>query len=329
MPISKLIIRLIISRPKTKPAAAILFTLAAVFVLAAGCGASSAQSDEPPADLQPIRGPVSEDGLQAILATPDLGIGRHRVAFTLVSQDGLVDAPSAAVQSFYAPTGDPTKSEFDEQPTQTALAIFRPFPLVERGIYSTRLTFDRAGQWSIRATTLGSDGAARQASIQFQVAESTQTPAVGDPAIPSRNRTAADVERLSQLTTGSLRDADLYRLTIADAIANAAEDRKPTVVVIASPAFCINAVCGPQVDVLAQLADEYAGRANFIHIDYYDNPEEIQGDLSRARVSQAVLEWRLPSAEWTFIIDADGIVAGRFEGFAPIDELRQALKKTL
>ena len=103
----------------------------------------------------------------------------------------------------------------------------------------------------------------------------------------------------------------------------------PSVVVMASPAFCTNAVCGPQVEVLRQLKDTYSGRANFIHVDIYDNPHEIQGDLDRAVISPTVLEWSLPSTEWSFVIDPSGVISGRFESFATFDELEAALKKVL
>ena len=127
------------------------------------------------------------------------------------------------------------------------------------------------------------------------------------------------------MTTGSLQDPDLYQVSLDRAIAN----EKPTVVVFASPAFCQNAVCGPQVDVLQELKNSYKSDANFVHVDFYDNPQEIQGDLDRAVISPAVREWRLPSIEWTFVIDKQGIVTARFEGFATFDEVNGALQKVL
>ena len=289
---------------------------------AAAPSVAPAAADEPPVALELIKGPLSEDGLQAIFATPDLGTGRHRVAFALTSRTGLIDGPTATVQSFYDP--DPEVETWGE-PVQTALAVFNPFPLVERGLYATHLNFDRTGPWAIRATVFGDNGASRQASLFFEVPERTRAPAVGDAAPRSENRTAADVERLSQLTTGSLQDPDLYLLTIAEAV----DSGLPTVIVMASPAFCTNAVCGPQVEVLQELKDEFKGQANFIHVDYYDNPEEIQGDLSRAVVSPVAKEWGLPSTEWSFVVDREGIVSGRFEGFTALEELRQALEREL
>ena len=138
-------------------------------------------------------------------------------------------------------------------------------------------------------------------------------------------KTVDDVDSLSQLSTGSLLDPELYQTTIANSLASGVS----TVIVFASPAFCANAVCGPQVDVLQQLKDRYRGQANFIHVDFYDNPDEIQGDLSRARLSPAVLEWGLPSIEWTFVIDAQGAVSARFEAFATFEEVEEALLRVL
>ncbi len=314
--------------------ALLLLTLAAV---ASGCadnpetaGRTAIESPPPPQEIRPeertppseialIKGPVSEDGLQAIFATPDLGVGKNRFAFVVTSKTGLVRSPTATVSSFYVgERGD------GPVPKQTALAIFRPFPLVSRGLYATQLTFDAPGEWSVEIK-VPDDGTSRTLHLSFPVAESTAAPLTGVPAIASRSKIIGDVERLSQLSTGSMIDPDLYQITISDAV----ESGLPTVVVMASPAFCTNAVCGPQVEVLQQLKDEFQDQANFIHVDYYDNPEEIQGDLDRARVSPTVREWNLPSTEWSFVIDRQGIITGRFESFTTLEELRVALRSVL
>ena len=306
-----------------KIASTLLAALSIGLILACSQSTQSvpeSESNAPPEEIPLIKGPVSEDGLQAIFATPDIAPGKHRVAFALTSQTGLVKALSATVQSFYDPQADSL-----DDPAQTALALFHPFPLVERGLYVTNLTFDQPGKWAIQATVLGGDGLPKKAALHFDVPEKTHAPAVGEAAIPSHSKTIHDVDQLSQLTTGSMQDEDLYQISIADAI----ENDLPTVIVMASPAFCINAVCGPQVEVLRDLKNEFPNQANFIHVDYYDNPEQIQGDLNRAVLSPVVREWRLPSAEWSFVIDRDGVIAARFEGFTPLQELRQALKKNL
>ena len=266
-----------------------------------------------------IEGPVSPEGMQAIFGTPDLGVGDNRVTFVLTSQTGVVRDPAVGVSSFFLT--DPASG--GEQ-RQTALAVFRPWPFGGRGLYTTRLNFDAPGRWRIEMTLLGKPGAS-PVELAFDVKEAPLAPAVGEPSVRSVSKTVADVASSSELTTGSMYDEELYQLTISEAV----ESGLPSVVVMASPAFCTNAVCGPQVEVLQQLKDSYRGRANFIHVDIYDNPQEIQGDLDRAIISPTVLEWNLPSTEWSFVIDSDGIISARFESFATIDELEAALKQVL
>ena len=299
--------------------------LAGIIVLVIACSQGEGEGERPTPtaestarvdQIELIKGPLSPDSLQAIFGTPDLGVGRNRVAFVVTSKTGLVSEPAASVTSIrFADDSSAGES------VQTALAVFRPWPHSVRGSYTTELDFDQAGRWGLDISILDPTGPPRLVQLFFDVSESPIAPAVGSVSPASRNKTLDDVADIKELTTGSLRDPDLYMTTIADGI----KSGLPTVVVMASPAFCTNAVCGPQVEVLRDLKDKYAGQANFIHVDFYDNPDEIQGDLDRARLSPTVLEWDLPSSEWSFVIDRDGVIAERFEAFATLDELERAL----
>ncbi len=303
-----------------------------VFVMACSSAAPAPAQEAPPAaddtiSLRPderplIEGPLSADGTRAIFATSDLGVGKNRVGFVLTGESGLVRLPAAAVSSYYLASEGDTTGEM----RQTALATFRNWPYGTRGLYTTDMTFDNPGRWRLDIGVIDIDtGESRRAELFFEVMERPETPAVGDPAIRSDTPTLSDVESIEQLTTGTLNDPELYHVSLADAV----QSGKPTVVVMASPAFCTNAVCGPQVDVLRDLKDAYKGQANFIHVDFYANPHEIQGDLSRAVLSPTVVEWKLPSIEWTFVIDREGVVGARFESFATFDEVEEALKEAL
>ena len=265
-------------------------------------------------------GPRSAEGLQAILGTGDLGVGENRFGFVMTSQTGFVTEPSVKLSTRFVPDrGD------ESDVVQKATAYFQPWPYGNRGMYAGDLEFDRAGTWRVEIEVVAQDGFPAVAELIVEVRESTSAPNVGEPAIRSVTRTLEDVESLAELSTGSKQDEDLYRTTLAAAI----DSGMPTVVVFASPAFCTNAVCGPQVEVLKELKDLYKDEANFVHVDFYDNPHEIQGDLDRARISTAVTEWSLPSIEWTFVIDGSGTVTARFEGFATLSEVEAALKPLL
>ena len=101
------------------------------------------------------------------------------------------------------------------------------------------------------------------------------------------------------------------------------------------PAFCVSATCGPQVDAVSELKDAYRGQADFVHVEIYADPQAIQGDLAQAELAPAVVEWgftALPhwfNESWVFILDGQGIVKQRFEGFATKDELETVLREVL
>jgi len=65
-----------------------------------------------------------------------------------------------------------------------------------------------------------------------------------------------------------------------------------------------------------------------MHVELYDNPEKILGNPTNKKLSQAVLEWNLPSTEWTFII-VEKKIAAKYEGFVTKQEIISDLQKIL
>ena len=263
-----------------------------------------------------------ENGLITIQATTDLGVGTGRFAFVLTEPGGLVKFPAVKARTFFYPGGYEGERE---GPVEEQLAVFREFPFGTRGVYAADYTFDRSGEWGIEVSLPRPDGSTLTTEHRFVVKDVTTAPDVGDRPPDGRNRTLADVESIKELTTGSLRDRELYDLSIPDALASG----RPFTVVFASPAFCTTAVCGPQVDVLSELNATYGDRMDFIHIDLFINPHEIKGDLDLAVHTPLLMEWGLFTDEWTFVMDASGTVIGRFEGFSPYSELEETILRTL
>ncbi|MPZ99004.1 MAG: hypothetical protein GEU80_06620 [Dehalococcoidia bacterium] len=303
----------------------LLGALAFGMLLVMGCG----DGDPPAEGAERILGLLGdqyptyrdeETGLQAILGTPDLGVGRHRVAFVLQDEDGIVRLPVLPVRTW--PVDDALGGATS---VAEATARFHEFPLGTRGLYGLTADFDHAGDWALEVQVPRSDGSVAEMRFTFPIPEEPSAPDIGDPVPASEQRTAADVGSLEELTTSSEIDPQLYDTTVAEAL----EGGKPFVVVFASPAFCTNALCGPQVEVLSELREEYGDRARFVHIDLYENPHEIQGDLSRARRTPVLEEWGIHTDEWTFVVDAEGRVTARFEAFVTREELAAALERTL
>ena len=145
-------------------------------------------------------------------------------------------------------------------------------------------------------------------TIDLEVAEESPIPGIGERPPRSQTKTLAEVEGIEKLTTDYDADEELYRITVAEAI----ESPRPAVVVFASPAFCTSPTCGPQVDTVKELKADYRGRADFVHVEIYDRPEEIQGDLDQADFAAAVEEWGFTSVphwfneSWVFIINDRG-----------------------
>ena len=84
------------------------------------------------------------------------------------------------------------------------------------------------------------------------------------------------------------------------------------------------------MNIVKEIKDEYADRMNFIHVEVYDNPADIREQgLSAARSVPALAEWGLPSEPWTFVVDGDGIVRAKYEGFIDSDELEVAISEVL
>jgi hypothetical protein len=303
----------------------LLVLVAVAFALLASACAGEAAPDGA-GEVRDLWGyPVFRDeasGILVIFGTPDLGVGTHRVAFVMQDDEDLVRLPVLDVESFFHAEGARADST---GPVESARARFYEFPFGSRGLYSATLTFDRPGTWRVEALVPRPDGTVPRIAFTFPVPERPLAPDVGDLAPPSINRTLTDVGSIAELTTGAEPDPALYQKTVAQTL----DEGRPFVLVFASPAFCTNALCGPQVEMLTEIREDYEERLDFIHIDIYENPHEIRGDLSRAVRSPILQEWGIETDEWTFVVGSDGRVAARFEAFAPRVELEAALQGAL
>ena len=268
--------------------------------------------------------PAAEEGepsaVRVVLASGDLAVGSNRFAFGVLDSDSRpIRVPEATATFLYV---DVSPAEVRAQ----ALAEFVRWPSGRAGVYVIGdMPFDQAGRWGLIVEVTTEDGVDHVGQVGFIVNVESSSPAVGTAAPRSVNRTASDVSDLAELTTAPRPDPDLYQMTIAEAIASGA----PTVITFATPAFCQSATCGPQVEVISAIKDRHKGQANFIHIEIYDNPKELEGDVSNGRLSPVVTEWGLQSEPFTFVIDGDGLVVANLQGFITEDEVEAALEAVL
>lgn len=310
------------ARSKTAALAVILF-LSASGCNGYGTGDVAITPGAAPTDVpEQIASPVPQKPrLQMAFATTDYGVGRNRLAFGLIdNEDGPIRDASVELQTFFLSEGGQ-----QEGPVETVSAVFREWPVGPRGIYTAELHLDREGSWGIGVIASRPNGDVRSASSPIQVSAMSSTPQIGSPAPRSLNKTLADIDGLDQITTDADPDPELYAMSVADAL----ESGMPLMVTFSTPAFCVTSTCGPQLDMLKELKADYGNRVNFMHIEVYDNPDEIEGDLNNAIVSPVLEEWGLPSEPWTFIVDGDGLIQAKFESFTTRGELEAALAAVL
>ena len=252
-------------------------------------------------------------------AATDLAVGRNRFAFGLLDAEGPIRTPEVRV-TFYHVDGDPSK------PAGQDMARFVRWPSSKAGVYVLQAQFPAPGRWGVVVETPKVEGETPTfGQSGFIVKAESSAPALGEVPPPILNRTTAEVSDLTKLTSAREPDPDLYRMTVADAL----ESGRPSLIAFATPLFCSTATCGPQLQVLSALNERHAGKVNFIHIEVYENPHEMKEDFSAGRVSPHMDQWGLLTEPFTFVLDADGRVASKFEGFATEEELEATLAEVL
>ena len=305
--------------------AALAATLAVLSVALSACGGDTsepaAEAPEPSAAPQspptPPTPSTKDPEIAVGLASSDLAVGDNRVAFGLRDPvRGAIKGAPVRVQTFFLSDAGP------QGPKQTVDAAFQEWPGGFGGIYVAQLSFDQPGDWGLGILLLQPDGTTVQVSAVVPVGERSRTPSVGSPAPASVNKSARDVTDLIELTTDTAPDPDLYAMTIAEAL----KEDSPLLVAFGTPAYCETATCGPQLEVVKELKEKHGAQMNFIHIEVYDNPPEIrEGGIEQGRISPTMSEWNLATEPWTFVMDGQGIVRAKFEGFVGAAELEEAI----
>ena len=311
-------------RGKAVPRITSLLAAAAVLLMSlAACETDGLEVDVPDTPNPTTtsgEAPAETTTVRITLATTDLGVGQNRLAFGLVdAQSGPIRDADVLISTFYLGGGQ------QEGPIQTARAVWRRWPIGQVGLYTAKFDFDRAGAWGLVANYVDHLGSNVTVSAGIEVKPKTATPAIGERPPASMTKLAKHFEDLRDMTSDPEPDEELYALTVAEGL----DAGKPLVVAFSTPAFCRTATCGPQLDVIKELKDYYYRDVNFIHVEVYDRPAEIEGNPLNAPLAQAMIDWALPTEPWTFVMDADGVVSAKFEAFATKDELEAALDSVL
>lgn len=279
----------------------------ASFLAAALTLAACAPSSPSPA----VDAPPSE--LQAVVVASQLVVGRQRVPIGILYRNSPVNDASVRVRAYRQVPTDPLATEAD--------APFKGEGLEGKGVYVAQLSFGAPGQWVGEIAVRRAASAPALIRLRLTVTTTSSVPSVGEPAPASRNPARKDVSDVSEIDSGSPPN-DMHEISIADAIAQ----RRPMLVVFATPAFCTSQTCAPQIKAVQALQPSYRDRLAFIHVEIYRN---FRPDPSKMEFTPTMREWRLQSEPWVFLVDRAGLIRAAFEGPTAADEIRAAIESML
>lgn len=101
---------------------------------------------------------------------------------------------------------------------------------------------------------------------------------------------------------------------------------RPLALLVATPAFCQTAYCGPVLDTLIAASGDHRG-VDYVHVEVYANVDEVEGNLAdpALRVAPAVVDLGLQFEPSLFLLDGDGILVERLDNVFDRQELSEAL----
>jgi hypothetical protein len=305
----------------------------------AACGGGGKKNSTSQGSSETTATTTGPDKVQGSVASYDLAVGPPaRFMFGMFNEaKGPIGYGTAAFSFFFL--GE-TSASGTPQPGPTATARYLPLPgsppppadsskpvylpTDQRGVYAADVAFDRAGYWGVSAVV--DLGGRQEVKSAFKVLPKHTVPFVGDAAPASQNLTmttpGAPPEAIDSRAsaTSPVPDQELHQYTVAQALA----EKRPVVLVISTPTYCVSQFCGPVTDVIQKLAKDYATKARFIHV-------EVWKDYKAQQLNDAAKEWIAKGDDinepWVFVIGADGKITARFDNIVSREALEPLLQQ--
>jgi hypothetical protein len=228
-----------------------------------------------------------------------------RAPFGVADIDGLLpveDTPERLLVTVLGP---------DDQPIGDAIEVARHAEGLPRGYFPLQFEVTDAGIYTARTEV---DGSAAEMSLKVDVAADVRVVQPGDALPAVATPTTADAQGIDPICTNDP-VCPLHEVSLADALG---EDR-PIVLLVATPAFCQIAICGPVLDVLLDVVDDFPD-LRFVHAEPFVDPATDQ-DTATPIVDALGLHFE----PCLVLAAADGTVVERLDTIYDRDELVEAL----
>ncbi len=309
-----------------------VLTVIVLAVLVQACGGATTVEDVVAGDAEP------DLELSVAIASYDVAVGEDQrlLAGVFTSDAQLLGFGEVTFQLAHLGDQPGGQGTLSQQVTATYLPVLgmepqgsseRPTLLEDpltNGVYAGRVDLDEPGYWGIRVLAELADGRIGEGNAVVSVLPESLVPAAGSPAPRTENPTIADVEAgtvrpvsldsRAQDEGAEIPDPHLHDTVIADAI----DAGRPVVVMVSTPVYCVSRFCGPLVEELSQLASSHGDRADFVHLEVWE-------DFESQTLNDAAASWIASEAgsfePWVFLVGADGDVLARWDNVVDRDEL--------
>lgn len=272
--------------------------LAGGVVVLASCG-----SDDDRADSSSDTHPEHFTEVAPGIVSADLYVNEQpqRLAFVLLAKEGY--ASGQPVRIALAPSGADPARFVDATPRFEGLPEFR-------GVYTIAATLPTAGTWE----GLLEYGGEKQ-SFAFNVRDAAAAPAIGDAAPRAASPTTSATLAVDPICTREP-TCPLHERSLDAMIGQG----RPVAVLFATPARCQTQYCGPVLDALLPLVDQYRERVDVVHVEIYQNSRTTDP-------VPTVAAWNLPSEPWFFGVDTAGKIVTRLDGAFDRVEMQEILEQ--
>lgn len=174
--------------------------------------------------------------------------------------------------------------------------------------------FTHPGLWMFDVTATNRNGEEVTQSISEEVLPEPIGVTIGEAAPQSSSFVWGGADQPERITTDLTPNEAFYQMTVAEAVTSGT----PSVIMFATPELCTRNICSSVVDSLENLWERYGDRVNFVHVETYN--------LDTGRKVPAIGEWGLDLTPWIYLVDADGMIVGRYDGMLGSEELTSAVE---
>jgi hypothetical protein len=239
--------------------------------------------------------------------TTDNKTDLNLVVASYVHMAGIDERVALAFLGSTPPSG-PVRFSIDREPVTATLhndGIDLPYFLV-------RHTFDKPGVHEVQAVV---NAKVMTTPIQVTDPATAKIPFAGKAMIRVPTSTTADARGVNPICT-SQPACPLHDVSLDAALA----EKRPIALLFATPALCQSRLCGPVLQNLLALRDEFGSKVRMVHAEIYT-------DMSGKTTTPAVQAYGLTAEPFLFLAGADGIVRDRLDNAYDKAEVRDALTR--